>query len=517
MFNEAPDIATIQDNIGGKIFAVEPLRRGAPAKQKTAINEYALGVDVWHVDENNKDSWIANGQNDTIPNLHTLIYQRSSIHNSAINIISNLIGGSGWEVSELTEYFKKNEDGFYEELVNDESFEVLEKKFKLFDKNTFLSKALKKASLQMPLYGGYYRFNVFNLDQNANSFLRRVWIEDYENMRIGSRRIFQDGEFASKNHYMSDNFDAADLSRVISYNDFANGKMHKRSPYESLLVRIKTDDEIRTNEKRGVFSKYIGNITPYRKFYATPHYETLDALTYMDIDYMMSRKDWKDLESGFSLEHIIVRYRFKKRTEEAEKEARKKDRDFIKKNYRGFNGERSLMIWSEPHLDDSGKVQEVAPIKIFEIPNNDKADRYNVLREERLLKILNAHNIVTGEIIGLPGLNKTGLTSQSEFLIAALEQLYFNTVKPIQNLIVEDFQQEIIDSDIPLKLGIKKSTANFKMLTEKLLMWAFAKNEVREIFGHQKMTEEVAEEVMNRIEERETKEEKELNQSRKIA
>lgn len=112
------------------------------------------------------------------------------------------------------------------------------------------------------------------------------------------------------------------------------------------------------------------------------------------------------------------------------------------------------------------------------------------------MKILNAHCIVTGEIIGLPRLSQTGFSSQAEFLITAQEHLYWSVIKPMQKIILDDIQEILIDAGIPVKPVIKKSAANYRQLTEKMLQWAWGKDEIREMFGFAKMSEEVAQEVM---------------------
>ena len=486
--------------ITGEIYAAEPLNGQAPAKNGF-IAEYSKGVEVYNVDETNRDAWLANGHNDSMPYLHRLIYQRSSIHNSAINIKANLIAGGGLEYTPLQSYYKKNEEGFFElveESLSETAGEGLIKQAKLFEKNVLLDSYRKKSSSQMALYGGYYGFRTYMLDRMAKTMLRRLYIEPYINMRLGAKRSFVENEFKSQNHYISDDWTSATPYGVHKYSDLQRGQ--KKLFRVGNVYRIPSDDGlVYQRNGKGTFSKFIGRITDYRSFYATPDYESLDALTYMDIDYMMSQRDFKDLESGFSLEYIVVRYRAKKATDSEEKEQRKKDVKFFKDNYRGFNGDRTLMLWANPVQDETGKVQTPKLIDVIPIPNTNTPERYNVLREERLMKILNAHCIVSGEIIGLPRLNATGFSSQSEYLITAQEQLYWSSIKPAQDIILEDIQQILLDAGIPVKPTIIKSTANFRALTEKLLMWAWGKNEVREMHGSQEMTEEVAEEVMNRV------------------
>lgn len=495
----------VADKISGVIYASEPLNGQAPAR-RSFLRDYSKGVDVWNVDENASDAWMANGHNDTIPYLHRLIYQRSAMHQGAVNIKADLVAGGGLDFEPLEEYYRKNEDGFYdlvEEALSDSAKQDVVKQAKLFAKNTGMGSYLKYASKETTLYGGYYGFRTYMLDSKAETLLRRLYIEPYINMRMGSKRTFVEDGFVSDNHYVSDNWREASPYQVDAYSDLVAGNVRKR--LEGNVYRIPVDKgDVYQTKVPGIYSKFNGRISPYRFFYATPDYESLDALCYMDIDYMLSQRDFKDLNTGFSLDYVVVRYRSKKATGAEEQAQRKKDVEFFKKKFTGFDGDKTLMVWAEPTVDDTGKVQSPKMLDVIPIPNNNTAERYNVLREERLMKILNAHCIVTGEIVGLPRLSSTGFSSQAEFLITAQEHLYWSVIDPLQQIIVKDIQEIFIDAGIPVKPVIKKSLANYRALSDQMIQWAFGVDEFREMIGHARMSEEVAREVMERSMRRDT-------------
>lgn len=488
--------------IGGEIFAVEGFGRRSGSDSSQFITQYSKGVDTWHKDEQSEHSWIANGNNDTIPYLHRLIYRKSGIHNSAVNIKGDLIFGDGLEFVPLEDFYKKNADGFYDLVEVGEVSELaetqLQRQVRTFDKNAGLSLYFKRAAHQIALYGGYYGFRNYFADSSASVRIRKLHIEPYHNMRMGSKRKFGENDFESLRHYISDDFtEVYNMRKVLSYKEFAQGK---RLFKKGNLAWIPVDNGMVRQEGRpGVYSKFCGRQTMYRDFYATPDYETLDALTYMDIDHMLSQKDFKDLESGFSLDSIIIRYRSPKATASEEAAQKKKDKEFIQKNYRGAGGEKNLMMWVSPSVDDSGKVQAFDPIKIIEVPHNNNIERYNVLREERMLKILNAHNIVTGEIIGLPRLSSTGFSSQADFLITAAEQLHHAVIKPYQEIILEDIQQILIDEGIPVKPVIKQSSVNYRVLTENLINWSMTLNELRGSYKLPELEDDIGDKILSQI------------------
>lgn len=199
---------------------------------------------------------------------------------------------------------------------------------------------------------------------------------------------------------------------------------------------------------------------------------------------------------GFSVDHIVVRIRKQLPDTGEEKKKREEEYNMFKGNLNGANGKRSMMTWIEPNILEDGKVETPESWKVIEIPHQNNPERRNILREERLLKILNGHSIVSGEIVGLPRLQgSTGFSSQAEYLIHAQEQLFWNSIKPYQDIILQDLQERLIMEKIYVKPVIKRSAANFKTLTDKLLMWAYGKDEIRQKNGDGVMSEETKQEL----------------------
>ena len=168
MINNIQDIKNKYGDIGGingTIYAAEPL---APSKWENVLNEYQKGVEVWTLD--GRKSWLVNGHNDTIPYLHRLLYRRSSIHNSAVNIIGALIYGGGLDFYVLDESMVKNQDGYYEfkEMsYSDSEKENLMKQARVIAKNVGMGYYSKDAANQLPLYGGYYGIRDYALTYEA--------------------------------------------------------------------------------------------------------------------------------------------------------------------------------------------------------------------------------------------------------------------------------------------------------------------------------------------------------------
>lgn len=478
--------------IKGDIFAAEPMAKAAHG-DGSFIAAYGMGYgDTWMI-ETHKDAWIANGCNDDIPYLHRLIYRRSTIHNSAVNLKANLIAGGGFTFTPLESYFRRDENGVYE-LVNraytDIEREQIIQQARVLAKNIGLDFYRKSAATQLALYGGYYGLRGYGRNPQSDVALMQLFIEDYQNVRMSAKREWMDGHFYPVNYYFSRDWHYAMPYKTVSYEEFAKSAGHVNNTSIGKLPGEGFSDGT------GFRVKFCGRESPYRNYYATPDYESVDALTYMDIDYMISQRDLKDISSGFSLDHIIVRYRKPEDSDEAERVLRQQERDFIKKNFKGYEGDRSMITWAEPHVTDNGSIDTPKLWDIIEIPHQNNPERFNILREERLMKILNAHTIVSGELIGLPRLSNTGFSSQAEFLITAQEQLFFTVIRPMQEIMEADIQDIMIQAGIPVSVRTNKSAINFRQLTAEILKWAWGKDEIRDIHGWERMTEEVAEELM---------------------
>ena len=481
--------------INGNIYAAEPLIHGRNSESE--LLQYQRGVEVFAVD--GKEYWLANGNNDTIPYLHRLMYQRSSIHNSAVNIISSLIYGAGLEFYPLDEYMARDKNGQYvlfEKKYNEIEAADMVKGARVFAKNTNLQGYSRDAGMQIPIYGGYYGIRDYSMNLRAKTQLRSLRVEKYFNMRLGADREWKDNRFQSSRHFISNDWTRAVGNKPLPFSQMKNDSGNIKGK----IYYIPTDDGmmIQRNET-GIRSYFSGRITDYRDFYATPIYESLDALSYIDIDYMLSQKDYRDLQNGFSLEHIIVRYRKRFENDDEERKEKEKEKTMFK-SYKGFDAENTMMLWVAPAVTDDGKVETPDTVKIITIPNDNNSERYNVLREERNIKILSAHNIIAPELIGMNPSPGNGLSSQSEYLITAMEQLHWSVVSPYQKYIIDDIQDMLFNSGIYVGVRFKSNAVNYQRASDEILKYAYSLDEIRAKKGDVAMSDEVAQEVVSRIE-----------------
>lgn len=500
--------AVISYGIEGEIYAVQGY------SDDTTKEHYQEGVmSTMDIDECGKffgnKGWVQNGSKDNVPDLLHDLAKRSSIHKSCLNVKSSLIAGGGLDFEPMTEKCELNTSGLWEFSplnFTDTDFEQEKLKARSLAKNALFHKYINDASYNIGWYGGYYGIRGFYRNTNGDAALRRVWIHDYRNSRLSVKRDWIDDGFKSVRHYFSENFMRAYMGTggMVSYRKMAESI----GTGKNKMTTLQCDrGQAYENNTVGTYSSFHKRNDPSRTYYATADYETQDTLTYIGIDYLLGVDDLKSIQEGFSVDHIIVRIREPLPNPEDEKAKQKQEFDMLKGKLSGAGGNRSMITWVKPHKSDDGKVSAPETWKIIEIPHQNNAERRNILREERLLKILNGHGIVSGEIVGLPRLqNGSGFSSQSEYLIHAMEQLYWNKIEPLQKTIVDDLHHLLLREKIYVKPILKRSAAKFKVLTDKMIMWAYGKDEIRAMNGDGPMSEEVRQElskvVMERIDQK---------------
>ena len=177
---------------------------------------------------------------------------------------------------------KKDEFGDYQIVKKDwtqTEIDAIIEKAEMFVYNTGLMQYKKKASNQLPIFGGYYgiadylnkggRFTRNSKGEIETTQLGRLWVEDYEKMRLSSDREFINGEFQSVRHYLSNDFfklfTAADQRTTKSL----KAKIGRdRTIDRTLFAAIEADNYEPTGSKSfGVKSQYVGRLTPYRDYY----------------------------------------------------------------------------------------------------------------------------------------------------------------------------------------------------------------------------------------------------------
>ena len=455
-----------------------------------------------------RNSWIKNGFYDDNPNCLLELYRRSGKHNSAINIKSSLICGGKLNYKPLEEIC------VYDDLENltFQPVQLSENQIidlaRRFEKEKGIMQYKRKASHSLALYGGYFAFRDYmatgegvrndNGTLSLTTKLRKTWIEDFKNMRLSSDRRFKDGEYGSVRHFLSDDFSLCRGQRAVSYASFR--KNQGRDGHKGTFTAIRADDyDPVTFKSTGLRSQFVGRVTEYRDHYATPDYETLDFINDVEADFEMSEFRRGNVKNGFALDYIIVKYRKRDKDPNVERKKQENDKEYWRNHLKGGKSSRMLLTWAEPIINDDGTLIYPEPYKIIEIPHDTNPERFEVDRKEIKRSILSGHKIISPELIGLEKETGSGFSSQAEYLIASQELLYNHCKNEYQDLLVEDLQKLYLASGIPVEISIEKDLTNFRVMSEEMMKMVLSIDEIRDRFNIQAMSNEISQEVMNRI------------------
>jgi len=321
-------------NIQGRVYAVESFGIKDSGYQSN-LEEYCWGHDVDHFQKDSEYSWLKNGDMDTMPVILREFLRRSALHKSAINAKVNMAIGTGIQWETQSEYWEIDEFGeldLIENTMSDTEKANELRRAKVLSKNICLDEWFSGAASQYFTYGEYYTYFMNSLGRDGNLRLRNLAIQSSPNFRLGSQTDFTSEGSKSKHIYISDSWEDANVSKFVPYSDFRSGKKRYQSGNVTRLPYFTRD----VNET-GLFLRHTARITENRAKYGTPDYESKDALSYMEMDYLMSQKHLTDLKTGFQLDYIVIRYRKQEKTEHEELAAREEDVKMIK-GHQGVNG-----------------------------------------------------------------------------------------------------------------------------------------------------------------------------------
>lgn len=485
-----PEIKNLNELQGEKIYATHSLF-GKSSGSGFTYNTDSTTIEKKQPLGASKHNWFKFGKDDNIPNYLRELARRSGIHKSILRSKSNLVKGDGFEFFIPDEQCVVDENGFYtlnEISLSDTEKERLIKEADLWAKNVLLQKLHAAASEMMCTYGAFFVEEFYALNGDVQPFLRRFLAGSPVSYRLGTRMDWVGNDFMPDRIYISDDFTNANPHKYRQYDQFKSGDR----PYgKGNLTYIPVFKNEMLNERSPfVAGSYIRNMTEYRDYYGTPDYESKSALNYIGVDYDLSNRDAKGAESDFTADIIIVRYRKQKEDPKAEKEAREKDLERLKGSYGHSAGQKSMVVYANPHTSDNGTVQTPEPIKIIQIPHDNSPERYDVARKARTEALLNAHGIIAPELVAMPNERGSGFSSQSEYLMAAMKLLFFNHIKPIQRMIEGYINDKLIQEGMQVQVRTKQSAFSFKEMSESLMLATMGKDRILGEFGRDAMSEE---------------------------
>jgi hypothetical protein len=180
-------------------------------------------------------------------------------------------------------------------------------------------------------------------------------------------------------------------------------------------------------------------VKPYAvgmKYFAYPMYQ--GGLPYATLEEEIAQYLINDVQNGFSgtkVVNIIGDY--------TEEQQRTRSRQ-IQEKLTGSNGQKVIVSFSG---DKELKTE------VMDIPLNDAPEHYTYLATECTEKILLSHKVVSGLIFGVA--KSSGFSSNADELKTATTLFDNMVIRPIQDKLIEAFDQLLAFNGISLKLYFK--------------------------------------------------------------
>lgn len=302
--------------------------------------------------------WVNWGIKNNYPNLLLDLYNQSPTHRSAVNFAMMSILGNGVDFEQM-------------QLNGDE---VVPNYAQTWDE------IIKSLALDYILYGSYALQIIMNKDGKTFSFwhmpLDKVrWSEYDEDGQITSYWICNDWTATSQNPpFKIDAFDMRD--------DF---KIEKGKPYLY------------------VYRTY----SPTMTYYTQPHYAAGIKAIQAEIEY--TNYDLKNIVNGFTPSGVLTLPQVE--TDE-ERQAIIQN---VTRMFTGSENSNSVMITFRNNIEDKG-VEYVPFAK-----NQGSFNFYADANQRTINRILEAHQIPSAALIGLPDINNSGFSSEADKLQVAYE------------------------------------------------------------------------------------------------
>lgn len=255
-------------------------------------------------------------------------------------------------------------------------------------------------------------------------------------------------------------------------------------------------DESELPEYQDRFFYYDRTYTNQAKFYPVPDYQTSASIDAIVLDGELIHFDVREIENGMSIDYIftIFRKNWSNDDPEKEKRLREAERNMVSQKMTGSNNKgKVILMRAEPDPEGNNKGN----VDIQPVPNNNNADRHNVMEKRKNIYILVAHGIIAPEIGGVPDLTKGGFSSEADKIVDAIANLFFTRLNKWRAIMSKFYIR------IAREHGYKVKNVKFvdkipfrKKIEEGLLKYAYTINEIREMNGAEPLTEENREQLL---------------------
>lgn len=362
------------------------------------------------VTRKNALGWVNWGVKNNYPNLLLDLYNQSPTHRSAINFAMMSILGNGVDYDAM----KINGD------------EVVPNYAQTWDE------VIKSLALDYILYGSYAIQVIMNKDGKTYSF----WHTPLEKVRWGE--YDEDGQITS--YWICNDWTATG----------------QYPPFEIEALDMKEDFKL---DKGKPYLYVYRTYSPTMTYYTQPHYAAAIKAIQAEIEYV--NYDLKNIVNGFTPSGVLTL------PEVETDEERQAIIANITRMFQGSENANSVMITFRSNIEDKGV--EYTPFS----KNQGSFNFYDSANQRTINRILEAHQIPSAALIGLPDINNSGFSSEADKLQVAY-QLYNKLVGNSNRMAVirtlnQMFKLNGIGTEIimrPLNFADFQEDANVKERTQ---------------------------------------------------
>lgn len=362
------------------------------------------------VTRKNALGWVNWGVKNNYPNLLLDLYNQSPTHRSAINFAMMSILGNGVDYDAM----KINGD------------EVVPNYAQTWDE------VIKSLALDYILYGSYAIQVIMNKDGKTFSF----WHTPLEKVRWGE--YDEDGQITS--YWICNDWTATG----------------QYPPFEIEALDMKEDFKL---DKGKPYLYVYRTYSPTMTYYTQPHYAAAIKAIQAEIEYV--NYDLKNIVNGFTPSGVLTL------PEVETDEERQAIIANITRMFQGSENANSVMITFRSNIEDKGV--EYTPFS----KNQGSFNFYADANQRTINRILEAHQIPSAALIGLPDINNSGFSSEADKLQVAY-QLYNKLVGNSNRMAVirtlnQMFKLNGIGTEIimrPLNFADFQEDANVKERTQ---------------------------------------------------
>jgi hypothetical protein len=407
-------------NPGSQGFGIINVKNGL---YKTKFSKYNFPT----VKEASGKDWYVFGTDNFYPQFLSDAFNRSSTHNSIINMKMRQVAGQGWTIPDS---------------ADKEQQSLLKKALRQHGVGETYNEVLRKCAFDLELYGAFSIGITWSRDFKS---IPRIYHVDTSTIRL--EKEDDDGEI--NGYYFSKDWKKVDKD--------------KNKPKR--IAKFDTTNRIDVNQLM-----YVKKYSPGTKYYGLPSY--IGAMNTVQLQYELSNHLLNSIQRGFS-PSIMLSLNEGMPTAEAKEDIFR----LINSYYSGSdNAGKPLVLFAK----DKNSAPIVTPLNV-----NSMDQLYKVLSEFCAEQIVQAHGLTSPELAGISMGSRLGNSD-----IARAQSLFYsNVINPDQILIEEAFNKILEVNGFSLEIFVKDVEPLAFQIEPDQLLKVLTLDETRERLGYDAASE----------------------------